>query len=258
MLFGAANVNLWEYVPSANAYREHLYEMVNGKAVWPSINGQIPPAWPTLPAGKVGFYTIYPNPTQLLSGQLDAQLKAFIGSAPEQGGVLTAYAEADASYGSGGQFAAVGLTQATLYRVHAHLQALCVGTRVQYGAVFCGVTPASVAFAIPGLDFYALDWYDTWNPPLFEALEQWSSNVSALQPSPMLAIAETNSNAEARRPYWFSAVFGWLKSYQLAHPGRALGYWSYWADGGPLSGPFVPTDTATIAALTSIGTDAQT
>jgi len=129
---------------------------------------------------------------------------------------------------------------------------------VQYGAVFCGVTPASVAFAIPGLDFYALDWYDTWNPPLFEALQQWSTNVSALQPSPMLAIAETNSNNQARRPYWFSAVFGWLKGYQLAHPGRALGYWSYWADGGPLSGPFVPTDTATIAALTSIGTDAQT
>jgi hypothetical protein len=258
LLFGAANVNLWEYVPSANAYREHLYAMVDGKAVFPSINGLIPPAWPTLPAGKVGFYTIYPNPTQLLSGDLDAQLKAFIGSAPEQGGVLTAYAEADASYGEGGQFAAVGLTQATLYRVHAYLQALCVGTRVQYGAVFCGVTPASVAFGIPGLDFYALDWYDTWNPPLFEALEQWSTNVSALQPSPMLAIAETNSNNQARRPYWFSAVFGWLKGYQLAHPGRALGYWSYWADGGPLSGPFVPTDTATIAALTSIGTDAQT
>ena len=74
----------------------------------------------------------------------------------------------------------------------------------------------------------------------------------------MLAIAETNSNVEARRPYWFSAVFGWLKSYQLAHAGRALGYWSYWHPGGPLSGPWVPTDTATISALTSIGQDAQT
>jgi hypothetical protein len=258
LLFGAANIDLWEYVPSANAYRQHLYQLVDGKMVWPSVNGPIPAAWPTLPAGKVGFYTIYPNPTHLLAGQLDAQLKAFIGSAPIQGGVLTAYAEADASPSEGGQFATVGLTQELVHRVHAHLQALCRGSRVKYGAVFCGVSKESVAFAISGLDFYGLDWYDTWQPPLFEALNQWQLNVSAIQPSPVLAISETNSNVSARRPYWFSAVFGWLKTYQLEHPGKVLGYWSYWHGGGPLSGPWLPTDTATIAALTSIGVDAQT
>jgi hypothetical protein len=175
LLFGAANVDLWEYVPSANAYREHLYQLNNGVMVWPSINGPIPAAWPTLPAGKVGFYTIYPNPTQLLAGELDTQLKAFINSAPAQGGVLTAYAEADANPGSGGQFAPLGLTQDVLYKVHAHLLDLCKGT----------------------------------------------------------------------------------KRYQMAHPDEVLGYWSYWHGGGPLSGPWLPDDTATIAALTSIGTDAQ-
>jgi hypothetical protein len=258
MLFGAANIDLWDYVPSANAYRQHLYHLNNGKIVWPSIDGPIPATWPALPAGKTGFYTIYPNPTQLLAGQLDAQLRAFIDSAPAQGGVLTAYAEADASPGAGGQFAPLGLTQAILGQVHAHLQALCRGSRVKYGAVFCGVTPESVAFAIPGLDFYALDWYDTWKPPLFEALNQWQSSVSAIQPSPVLAIAETNSNVPARRPYWFSAVFGWLKGYQLANEGRVLGYWSYWNPTGPLSGPWLPADTATIAALDSMGLDAPT
>jgi hypothetical protein len=258
VLFGAANVDLWDYVPSANAYRQHLYDMVNDKIVWPSTNGPIPATWPALPAGKVGFYTIYPDPIPLLAGELDTQLKAFIDSAPEQGGVLTSYAEADASPNEGGQFAPIGLSQNTLHQVHAHLQALCKGTKVKYGAVFCGVTPESVGFAIPGLDFYALDWYDTWQPPLFEALNQWAASVAALQPSPVLAIAETNSNVSARRPYWFSAVFGWLKGYQLANAGRALGYWTYWNPTGPLSGPFLPDDTATIAALTSIGVDAQT
>jgi hypothetical protein len=256
LLFGAANVDLWEYVPSANAYREHLYQMADGKMVWPSINGPIPAAWPTLPAGKVGFYTIYPNPTQLLAGDLDTALKAFINSAPAQGGVLTAYAEADANPGAGGQFASLGLTQDILYRVHAHLQGLCKGTTVKYGAVFCGVSQENVAFAIPGLDFYALDWYDSWQPPLFEALNEWALNVSALQPYPVLAIAETNSSVEARRPFWFTAVYGWLRSYQVAHPDEVLGYWSYWHGGGPLSGPWLTDDTATIAALTSIAADA--
>jgi hypothetical protein len=256
MLFGAANVDLWDYVPSANAYREHLYERVNDKIVWPSVNGPIPATWPALPAGKVGFYTIYPNPAQLLAGQLDAQLNAFIASAPVQGGVLTAYAEADASPGAGGQFAPAGLAQDTLFRVHAHLHALCAGSRVKYGAVFCGVTPQSVGFAVPGLDFYALDWYDTWEPSLFEALNQWRVSVCAIQPSPVLAIAETNSKVPARRPYWFSAVFSWLKSYQLETHGLTLGYWTYWNPTGPLSGPFLPADIATIGALTSIGLDA--
>jgi hypothetical protein len=258
MLFGAANISLWDYVPSATAYREHLYHMADGKMVWPSVNGPIPATWPALPAGKVGFYTIYPNPDKLLAGELDTALRAFIGSAPAQGGVLTAYAEADASPGGGGQFAPLGLTQAKLHQVHAHLQALCHGSRVKYGAVFCGVSPASVAFAVPGLDFYALDWYDTWNPALFEALSQWRRSVSAIQPSPVLAIAETNSKVPARRPYWFSAVFGWLKGYQLENGGRALGYWSYWNPIGPLSGPWLPNDTATIATLNSMSQDAPT
>jgi hypothetical protein len=257
LLFGANGVNLWEYVPTANASREHLYELNSaGKMVWPSCNGPIPAAWPTLPAGKVGFYTIYPNPTQLLAGELDTQLKAFIGSVPAQGGVLTAYAEADADYGKGGQFAPAGLTQDLLYQVHAHLHNLCKGTPVKYGAVFCGVTQQNVAFAIPGLDFYALDWYDSWTPVLFEGLNEWAENVAALQPYPVLAIAETNSNVEARRPFWFSSVYGWLRSYQVAHPDEVLGFWSYWNQAGPLSGPFLPNDTATIAALTSIGADA--
>lgn len=256
MLFGAANIRLWDNVPSANAYRQHLYEMVNGKVAWPSVNGPIPPAWPALPAGKVGFYTVYPNPDQLLAGELDTRLRALIGSAPAQGGVLTAYAEADASPGSGGQFAPLGLSKDKLHQVHAHLRALCHGSRVKYGAVFCGVAPAHVSFGIPGLDFYALDWYDTADPPLFQALDQWRRNTGALQRSPVLAIAETNSSIPARRPYWFSAVFGWLKGYQLENGGRALGYWSYWHPLGPLSGPWLPDDSATIAALNSIGQDA--
>jgi hypothetical protein len=51
-------------------------------------------------------------------------------------------------------------------------------------------------------------------------------------------------------------VFGWLKAYQVENRGLALGYWSYWNPGGPLSGPFLPDDTVTIGALNSMGLDA--
>src|ERR1700684_4041944 len=104
MLFGAANIHLGALgIPDVTGYREHLYQMTAGRIVFPSVNGPIPAAWPTTPAGGTGFYTLYPNPDQLLAGRLDTTLRAFIGSAPSQGGVLTAYAEADGHPAQGGQ-----------------------------------------------------------------------------------------------------------------------------------------------------------
>ena len=153
MLFGAANINLGALgIPDVTGYREHLYQVSAGKIAFPSVNGPIPAAWPTTPAGVTGFYTIYPNPGQLLAGQLDQALRAFIDSAPTQGGVLTAYAEADGDAANGGQFAPLGLTRARLLQVHAHLQALCRGSRVKYGAVICGTGLDQVLFCPPGLD----------------------------------------------------------------------------------------------------------
>ena len=77
MLFGAANIYLGALgIPDVTAYREHLYQVTAGKIVFPSVNGPIPAAWPTTPAGVTGFYTIYPNPDQLLAGQLDETLRA--------------------------------------------------------------------------------------------------------------------------------------------------------------------------------------
>jgi hypothetical protein len=188
-------------------------------------------AWPTTPAGVTGFYTIYPNPDQLLAGQLDERLLALIGSAPPQGGVLTAYAEADGDVGNGGQFAPLGLTKEKLLQVHAYLQALCRGSPVKYGAVVCGTGLDQVLFCPPGLDFYALDWYDNWNPPLIRGLNAWRENlVQHVQESPVLAIAETNSNVPAQRPSWFATVYGWLAGYSAENAG---GRWATGATGAP-------------------------
>jgi hypothetical protein len=258
MLFGS-DLQMWNLgIPDVTGYRQHLYQIVNNKLVWPSVNGPIPATWPATPANVRGFYTIYPNPDELLAGKLDAQLRNLIGSAPVWGGVLTAYAEADGHASKGGQFAPLGLTQAKLHRVHRHMQNLCYGSRVKYGAVMSGVTSANAAFCIPGLDFYALDWYDTWTPALFDALSKWRGSVQHVQRSPVLAIAETNSNQPVRRPWWFRSVYAWLQSYNNETGGKALGLWSYWNPDGPLSGPWLPDDTPTIQVLTYIAQDAAT
>jgi hypothetical protein len=257
MLFGSANVKLWELgITDANAYRQHLYEVGgSGEIVFPSVNGPIPATWPALPAGKTGFYTLYPNPDQLLTGQLDTRLRALISSAPPQGGVLTAYAEADANPSDGGQFAPLGLNRVKLAAVHLHMQGLCRGSPVKYGNVVCGPGMDQVSFCVPGMDFYAIDWYDTPNPVLIQTLNEWRANVVQIQRSPVLAIAETNSNVPAHRPSWFSMVYGWLAGSCAENGDRALGYWSYWrtdAGIGSLSGPWLPDDTATVTALTQI------
>lgn len=79
----------------------------------------------------------------------------------------------------------------------------------------------------------------------------------ALVQPPTVCEHEDSRCEQSGEPRVF-AVFGWLKGYQLANGGRALGYWSYWNPTGPLSGPWLPADTATIAALNSIGLDAPT
>lgn len=259
MLFGAANIHLESLgVSGVTGYREHLYETKAGKIVWPSVNGPIPATWPATPSGITGFYTIYPNPDQLLAGSLDARLRGMIGSAPARGGVLTAYAEADGDYGKGGQFAPLGLTKTKLQRVHQHMQGLCRGSKVKYGVVSCGPGLSQVSFGCPGLDFYALDWYwaGSQKPMAVQVLNTWRRSVSQLQRSPVLAIAETNASDPAVRPAWFGMVYGWLAGYSAENGGnKALGYWSYWRTGdeaGSLSGPWLPGDTATIAALNEV------
>jgi len=249
MLFGGTLPP--ETIPHTTIFRRHVYHVANGEIVFPSVTGPIPERWPSLPAGVAGFYTLYPNPDELLAGKLDGRLRAYLAGA-QPGSMLTAYAEADGDRPAGGNFAALGLTQAKLRDVHAHMQALCADTQVRYGSVTCGFDAAAPGWSAPGLDFYGLDIYEPCPPGIMNALNEWRANVSALQPDPVLCIAETNTAAPARRPFWFSAIFGWLKAYEQTGGGVAA-MCTYWNPNGPLSGPWLPGDEATVQALSLIG-----
>lgn len=255
MLFGSSDIQCVIDVPNSNVYRQHLYQHDSqGKWVWPPINGPIPATWPQPIAGNssvVGFYTLYPHPDSLLAGKLDASIKTLVKSAPPKS-MLTAYAEADGDAAAGGQFAPLGLTPAKLQAVHARMHALCANAHVRYGSVTCGYIASSLGWSAPGLDFYGLDIYEPCPPGIMNALNEWRENVTAFQPDPLLCIAETNTSTPARRPFWFSAIFGWLKAYDQTG-GRVPAMCTYWNPGGPLSGPWLPGDEATIEALTSIG-----
>lgn len=250
MLFGSYDAQCIADVPHSNAYRHHLYELDEaGHMVWPSVNGPVPPSWPKSPPGTAGFYTIYPNPVELLAGELDGAIQAMIRNAPP-GSMLTAYAEADADAAKGGQFALLGLTADIMQQVHARLFALCQGSNVRYGAVNCGYGSASNAFVTPGLDFYGLDIYEPCRPGIMSALEDFAQNMNSVQPGATLAIAECNSNVQARRPYWFASIFGFMKRYEK-HDGPVAAFMTYWHAGGPLSGPWLPGDAAVIATLSA-------
>jgi len=269
--FGFANIH--PDIPGAGpfGYREHWYERKAGKIVWPSCNGPLRAAWP--PGDGVGFYTIYPPPRDLLAGKLDGKIRALAGSAPPHGGLLTAYAEADADAAHGGQFAKAGLSKAQLADVHAHLHALCKGTHVRYGPVICGVSNAQLSFCPPGMDWYGIDWYHgsrhgvaadprhLWNPPVLHALNTWRAGIGRIQPHPVLAIAETNAGDPAARPHWFALVYAWLAAYSLENGGgHAAGFYSYWRTDpgtGSLSGPWLPQDTATVNALADLAAHAK-
>jgi hypothetical protein len=248
MLFGGTLAP--QTIPHTTVFRQHIYQTAGGKVVWPSVNGPIPERWPSLPAGVAGFYTLYPNPDELLAGKLDEKLQAYLAGA-QPGSMLTTFAEADADASTGGQFAPLDLAQAKLRDVHARMHALCANAHVRYGSVACGYNASSLGWSARGLDFYGLDIYEPCPPGIMNALNEWRENVSAFQPDPLLCIAETNTSTPARRPFWFSAIFGWLKAYDQTG-GGVPAMCTYWNPGGPLSGPWLPGDQATIEALSSI------
>ena len=83
------------------------------------------------------------------------------------------------------------------------MQARCADAHVRNGSVTCGYGSLSLGWSTPGLDFYGLDIYEPCPPGIMNALNEWRSNVSALQPDPVLCIAETNTSTPAQRRFWF-------------------------------------------------------
>jgi len=210
----------------------------------------IPPRWPLGPSVSRAMVSIRPVPSDLLAGRLDAQIRAFLASAP-LGSDLTTWHEAGNLTGYPAY-----ITPATMRRVHAHMQRLCQRTNVRYGPILCMHPSSMPPWLVPGMDWYGLDIYD-WpefhfphgpidvHGRLYPRLNQWHAVVQQVsrRRHPVLSICETNSGHRSHRAKWFGALAHWLSR----NGGRSM--LTYWSDSPHAVGPWLPHDRPVIRAL---------
>lgn len=217
----------------------------------------IPTAWPakeSVPDAPVTL-SIRPIPDDLLAGRLDDQLNALIAAAPP-GVKLSAWHEASNLPGYPDY-----ITADAMSAVHVYMQALCTGSNVSYGSIICAVPSQTKAWMGIGLDWYGLDIYDFGegqfrDPPdggisrakLFARLDDMLETCRDLagSDSPQIDVCEANSPRPQYRADWFALLAEWLSA---NGGGRLL---TFWNPSGPLSGPWLPDDLATVGVLRSI------
>jgi len=209
----------------------------------------IPATWPVTTGATSQSVSIRPVPSSLLSGRLDARLKAFIGSALP-GSFLTAWHEA-------GNLAGYPryINPPNMRAVHRHMNRLCQGTNVSYGPILCMHPDSMPPWLVPGMGWYGLDIYD-WpefhfpgggpldiHGRLWPRLSQWKAVIQKTSGhrNPELAICETNALNPSHRPKWMLAVAEWM----TGNGGRRM--LTYWSRHGV--GPWLPQDQAVILAL---------
>ncbi len=150
------------------------------------------------------------------------------------------------------------LTPYNVYRMHRKMDSLCRGSNVTYGALLGGGDLRYLMrYVPPDLGYYGLDLYGNlglrkhprWRHP-FDRWTQFRDLARTKDRSgyPWLVIGETNCPDQALRPAWLKLIASWLHGYG-AH---ALALLTFWADHGGLSGPWDPSDRATVNALKGI------
>jgi hypothetical protein len=204
--------------------------------------------WPLPPVANAGpiLYSIYPVPEHVFSGSLNKTLESLIASAPPSS-YLTAWHEALSlpfpKY----------ITSASMYKLHAHINAMTKGTHVTYGSVFGGGRLATLFKSVPpNLGFYGLDLYG--NLGIEKGLARLEQFIAQAKPKdtknhyPRLVLPECNTPFKAERPEWFTRVCERMHVYGS----HSIGVLTFWNPHGPLSGPWLPKDRKTIAAMNNI------
>lgn len=234
-----------------------------GRRIFRDEISYIPGAWPH-PEDHVTL-SLRPEPSALLAGHLDAQIRHLLSTVAKPGQRLTCWHEAGSIVGRAVPTAPTGLwypsyiTPGTMRMVHAHMMGLCRDTNVSYGIIIDGSATALRQW-LTRVDWYGADIYDgpsfRFNHDLKMGIEpaRVASQLNELVAvgkeltgkAPRIDICESNSRDDWMRPAWFTIVASWL----AAHGGGRL--LTHWAQDGPMSGPWLPGDHATIAALRKI------
>ncbi len=205
--------------------------LAKGIRMYYDTENVFPAAWPDR-FGAHMTLSLRPNPSALLSGRLDHQLKAIIDSAPPHS-ELTFWHE-NTTGNPLGYPAYVNNARAAIKMQH-YGHSLCRGTHVQFGVITVGPAVQQLDWLAPGLDWYGDDMYEfprLRNPDgtfsHAKIIARLNSNLHAWreasgQRSPAIRICETNSSLDSHRSRFFTTIAQWL----ARHNGnRMLTYWN--------------------------------
>jgi hypothetical protein len=205
--------------------------LAKGLRMYYDTENLFPAAWPERFGARMTL-SLRPNPSDLLSGRLDRQLKAIIDSAPPHSD-LTFWHE-NTTGNPLGYPAHVNNARASV-AMQRHGHSLCRGTRVKFGVITVGPAAQQLGWLAPGLDWYGDDLYEfpeLRNPDgtfsHAKIIARLNSNLQAWREasgkrSPAIRICESNSPIDSHRSRFFTTIAQWL----ARHNGdRMLTYWN--------------------------------
>lgn len=212
-----------------------------------------PTPWPVHGKHTRLLMSIYPDLDDLFAGRLDKRIRGMIAGAPP-GSMLNAWHEVLSL-----PYQQPYLTPYNVYQMHLKMLSLCRGSHVTYGCLLGGGDLTYLMRYVPaGLDYYGLDLYGNlglrMHPRWDHAHHRWIefkelARTKDKSANPWLVVGETNCPLESLRPAWFKLIASWLNG----RGARAKGLFTFWANPGHgLSGPWKPSDKATINALKEI------
>lgn len=212
-----------------------------------------PTPWPVHGKSTRILLSVYPDLNDLFAGRLDKRIRGMIAGAPP-GSMLNAWHEVLSL-----PYQQRYLTPYNVYQMHRKMYSLCQGSNVTYGCLLGGGDLTYLMRYVPsGLGYYGLDLYGNlglrMHPRWEHAHHRWLefrelARTKDKSGNPWLVIGETNCPAKALRPAWFELLSSWMNQ----RGARARGLFTFWANPGHgLSGPWIPSDKATIKALREI------
>jgi hypothetical protein len=225
--------------------------------VYYDVENVFPAAWPTSATGAWVTLSLRPNPADLLSGKLSAQLKALFRSAPAHSEV-TFWHENEP--GNPLKYPARVNNARTAVAMLKYGEKLVKGTKVKFGQVICAPANRMQQWIAPGLDWYGIDLfanpnYENPNGTLSKAKiwTRMNNNEAVFRAKtgrrwPAIRFDESNAHRDSHRKNWFTYLAEWLRGHG---GGRLLTRWVH----GPskLVGPWPPSRSViqTLRALAS-------
>ncbi len=204
-----------------------------------------PATWPTRARGAWVTLSLRPKPADLLSGKLNARLKALFGSAPAHSEV-TFWHENEP--GNPLQYSRSVNRARTNVAMLKYGEKLVTGTRVKFGQIICAPANQMQKWIAPGLDWYGIDLFanpNYENPDgTLSKVKLWArlnNNEAVFRAKtgrrwPSVRFDESNARRDWHRKNWFTYLAEWLHGHG---GGRLLTRWTHARS--KLAGPWPPS-----------------